>query len=477
MTYWLETLETEMGALPWRSATRARAAADACGSMSRWVRAMKILLRLCLLAVIGLPAAALIAVWLCFQDAPLIARTPSITPADIDRAKRIVEKHDPRKARPGTLRTIVASPQDLDLALNYAAGQFLNGSTRVVLQPGHALVQASLEVARNPLGRWLNVDAALRETGGLPAFDHLRIGRLPVPGYVADLVLATVLAQLNATADGRLAPDVVKSIKISAEGVRVVYEWRDDIPERVSAVLLPPADQDRLRAYSDRLAEVVATLGVRRSVSLSRLLPPLFAVAHERSTRGDAVKENRAAIVTLAFYSNGRGLSAIIPAAKAWRRAAPLTVTLNGRDDFPKHFLISAAIAAEAGSPLADAIGLYKEVEDSRGGSGFSFADIAANRAGTRFGELALKAPQRLQQTLAAGVQERDFMPEVSDLPELMPEAEFKQRYGGIGAPAYERVMADIERRVASVALFCGIGLRGRPASKPGSSCHGDGGG
>ena len=130
------------------------------------------------------------------------------------------------------------------------------------------------------------------------------------------------------------------------------------------------------------------------------------------------------------------------------------TVTLDGRDDFPKHFLISAAIAAEAGSPLADAIGLYKEVEDSRGGSGFSFNDIAADRAGTRFGELAVKAPRKLQAALAAGVRERDFMPNVSDLPEFMPEAEFKTRYGGIGAPAYQKMMADIEARIDATSLF-----------------------
>ena len=45
-------------------------------------------------------------------------------------------------------------------------------------------------------------------------------------------------------------------------------------------------------------------------------------------------------------------------------------------------------------------------------------------------------------------------MPDVSDLPEFMQEAEFKQRYGGIGAPAYNRMMADIEARVAGSALF-----------------------
>jgi len=415
---------------------------------------MKLLLKVFLLAVIGLPVAALVAVWMCFQDAPLVARKADISPADIERAKRIIEKHDPRNARAGTLRTIVASQQDVDLALNYAAAQLGKGSTRVVLLPGAAEIQASLAMPRKPLGARLNVDAALRETGGLPAFDRLRIGSLPVPGFIADLALARLATDLDTTAEGQLANDVMKSVRLSPAQVRVVYEWRDDIPDRVRAAFLPPADQDRFKAYSDRLADVVDGAAAQRSVSLPQLLPPMFALARSRAAGGDAAKENRAAIVTLAFYANGRGLSAIIPAAKQWRKPAPVQVLLTGRDDFPQHFLVSAAIAAEAGSPLADAIGFYKEVEDSRGGSGFSFNDIATDRAGTRFGQLAVKSPGKLQEALAAGVKERDFMPDVSDLPEFMPEAEFKRRYGGIGGPGYERVMADIERRVGSLALF-----------------------
>ncbi|MBI1991579.1 MAG: hypothetical protein HYS65_18110, partial [Betaproteobacteria bacterium] len=128
-----------------------------------------------------------------------------------------------------------------------------------------------------------------------------------------------------------------------------------------------------------------------------------------------------------------------------------------GREDFPQHFTISAAIAANAGAPLSDAIGLYKEVDDSRGGSGFSFNDIAADRAGTRFGELAAgsrESAMKLQRQVAAGVRDADILPPVSDLPEFMPEAEFKRRYGGIGAPAYKRTMDDIERRIAALPLY-----------------------
>ena len=117
-------------------------------------------------------------------------------------------------------------------------------------------------------------------------------------------------------------------------------------------------------------------------------------------------------------------------------------VTLAGRSDFPQHFTISAVLAATAGSPLSDAVGLYKEVDDSRGGSGFSFNDIAADRAGTRFGELATATESgaaRLYKFKARGLQETDLFPEVKDLPEFMPEPEFKRRYGGIGQPAYAR--------------------------------------
>ena len=183
-------------------------------------------------------------------------------------------------------------------------------------------------------------------------------------------------------------------------------------------------------------------------------MPPLFELARERSAVGEAPRENRAAIIALAFYANGRGLVALTPAARDWPAPAPRTVTLAGRDDFAKHFLISAALAAEGGGALADAIGLYKEVDDSRGGSGFSFNDIAADRAGTRFGQMAVRSPAKLQSALAAGAAEADFMPEVRDLPEFLPEAEFKRRFGGIGAPAYTKLMAEIEARVAARPLY-----------------------
>jgi uncharacterized protein YfiM (DUF2279 family) len=301
----------------------------------------------------------------------------------------------------------------------------------------------------------VNIQALLRETAGLPTVENLRIGRLPVPNVLADWALARAMQTLDRTEEYRIAADTIRSVSIADGSVRIVYEWRDDLPARVGNVLVPPADSARLRIYQERLVQLTRDAAFPRSVSVNELLSPLMRLAAERGN--DPQAESRAAIVVVAFYVNGKGLAAIVPGAKDWPVAVARTVTLNGRTDFPQHFTISAALAAHAGTPLSDAIGLYKEVDDSRHGSGFSFNDIAADRAGTTFGELATRSAasaRQVQRRFAAGVRESDVMPNAADLPEFMPEAEFKRRFGGIGAPAYQRMMQDIERRVAACPLY-----------------------
>ena len=76
---------------------------------------------------------------------------------------------------------------------------------------------------------------------------------------------------------------------------------------------------------------------------------------------------------------------------------------------------------------------------------------VVPPRAGTRFGELAVQDPVQLQSAVARGVQDKDLMPDASDLPELMPEPEFNRRFGGVGAPGYNAMLAVIDRRVQAL--------------------------
>ena len=100
----------------------------------------------------------------------------------------------------------------------------------------------------------------------------------------------------------------------------------------------------------------------------------------------------------------------------------------------------------------------YREaLETARLDPGFSFHDLAADRAGTRLGTLVVQpsvAPARLQRLRARGLREVDLLPDMRDLPEFLGEAEFRRRFGGVDQPAYRRMAADIERRLATLALY-----------------------
>ncbi len=414
-------------------------------------------MRTILILFIVIWLALLSVIYLSIEKQPLITGIAQFTPAHIDRAKHILFRNDPRRMKAGVLRTVTISQEDLDLVINYLANSYGKGSSNIDLQQGKARVRATVELPPNPIGRYLNIDAKLRETKALPRFEYLRIGKLPVPAFVADWLLQFGIKQLQANKNYGAAADVIKNVSTSDDMLRIVFEWNDALPNQLKSLLVPPKEQERLKAYHERLVELTGKTDSKRRLRFNELMQTLFELATQRANGGDPAAENRAAIIVMAFYVNGKGLEAIIPAARQWPKPTSHSVTLGGRGDFSQHFTISAALAATAGSPLSDVIGLYKEITDSHGGSGFSFNDIAADRAGTRLGELATTSTngaQKVQRQFATGLRESDIMPEVKDLPEFMQEIEFKRRYGSIGSPAYIKMTNEIERRIAALPLY-----------------------
>jgi hypothetical protein len=429
------------------------------------IRLLPWALLLSLLLAVGMAAALAIGVWLAIEQQPLVQQATPVSHDDIARARQLLRGNDPRRALPGITRAVVLTQRDLELLLNQAGQRFGEVRSRVRLQAGLAWVQTSLALplptranaSASDGDGWLNVQVVLRETDGLPEVQRLRLGRLPVPGWLAEAVLPRLLVALDLQAQGELAQRLVSRVVFRSQHLVLAYAWPDNAPLALTNTLLRPDEQARLRIYADRLAALGTAFAAKGSapVSMTQLLPPLFALAAQRSPdAASAARENRAALVALAFNAYGSGLAPLIASAPRapGRRAPP--VTLAGRQDSAQHFLVSAALAAEGGGPLADAIGLYKEVADSRGGSGFSFNDLAADRAGTRLGLLALRNPLALQARLAQGAREAELLPDVSDLPEFMREADFKRRYGGVDAPAYRQLMIDIEARLDRLPLL-----------------------
>ena len=401
---------------------------------------------------VALAIAAVVAFMVVLEAAPRVPARGEISAADVDRAVAIVRRQDSRRAPPGQLRWLALAERDVDLLVDHATARWLGAHARVRLEAGRVVAQASVPA---PFGRWLNVEAVLRQTDALPAVERLRVGRLPVPGALALPLLHAVVARAGLQRDLLDAAGAIERVTLAPGRVVVSYRLGPQTMQQLRAGLVAPAEQQRLRAYVERLADATARLD-GSTVSLAELLPPLLALAADRSDGGAAAAEHRAALLVLALHATHRPLRQIVPAADAWPRPRPLVVTLRQRHDFALHFVVSALIAAQAGTPLADAVGLWKELDDARraGGSGFSFADLAADRAGTRFGELAVREPRELQARVARGLADADLMPDARDLPEFVPEREFVARYGGVGGAGYERLRAEIEARLDALPLL-----------------------
>lgn len=425
--------------LPWRSA-----------------RFLLVALAAALLLVAGLLA-------LLPARTPLVAQPVELAPRDVERALQLARRHDPRRALPGVVRALSLTQHEAELLLNLGMARLHPGRWSLRLGAERLQVRGSLPLPppAQALGGWLNLELELSQAGPLLALDAARVGRLRLPAPLLQWLVEQALEQQGLGGWRALGAATIQQLRLRPQRVDIVYAWSADAPSLLITALLPAPEHARLRVYARHLLALAAQAQgapPRRGpqvLPLSSVLPPLFELARTRSRAGEnAVLENRAALLVLGMAANGLGLAPLLPAEDAALAARPIRLTLAGRGDFPQHYLSSAALAAETGTPFADLIGLYKELADARSGSGFSFNDVAANRAGTRLGEMAVSTPALLQERAAASRSDLDLLPDVSDLPEFMSAHELQRRFGEPGSPGYERVMSDIESRLGRTPLL-----------------------
>lgn len=419
---------------------------------------MRTLFKALALALGALALAIGTILFLALDARPQIERAVVLTPEHIAQAKRIVKGQSLRRMRAGSLQSMRLRAGDVDTAANYLVGLYARGSAQVQLEDGAARFVVSAPLSPVPSRRYVNLAGRLIQTTDLPRLESVRIGRLPLPDALSNWLLDRALERLRTHPRRPLPVDAVRSVRFWPRAMLVIYSWDRDLPQQLGASMVGESDVERLRPYQALLAEEARAFG-RGPVSLSVLLHPMLRLAQTRSDPDDAMTgngaaENRAALLVLTFHVLGERLSRVVPQAATWPRPGWQRVTLAGRSDLAQHFMVSAAIAAHADTALADAIGLYKEVEDARGGSGFSFDDLAADRAGTRFGEAATLDARDLQKRIEANVRDSDLMPEVADLPSGMTEAQFVARFGGIGTPAYKEMLGRIESRIDALPVL-----------------------
>ncbi|AMV31454.1 lipoprotein [Pirellula sp. SH-Sr6A] len=196
-----------------------------------------------------------------------------------------------------------------------------------------------------------------------------------------------------------------------------------------------------------------------------RILHEALEVAKREQSPHDACTQNKIAILALASLLGDDRISRTAkrerdPALQKKRETLRNRITLRGRNDLSKHFWVSAGLVAMSNETNAKGVGIAKEVMDSRpGGSGFSFADLAADLAGIRFALLAtrkIEQAEELRERVLRARQSDDFCPNIEGLPEGLTAEQFQNEFGGLGGKKTRDLFLQIDDRIRECPVLRG---------------------
>lgn len=391
------------------------------------------------LAILGFLSAGL---WLLlFSWSPAVPARARPSAAEVAAGRAAIYQLRFAQGSPGTEVTLDRAMLDGLTALAGDASGRRHVDAR--LEDGRLTGVASL---RTPIG-WLNLTGTV--TGahrGFPPIDAT-VGHLPLPRFVTR-VAARFGHWLLRRRGADLPPldRMVPSLRVRPASVSVALV----LPERTGIVDSALTTTNGVSIDPARAAAIVCRLSQAQKLAPVDELAPLVRRAF--GGQDGTPDTNRATLVALAILVVPDQARGLFPLPS--QRSAPClpiagpTPTLHGRADLAKHWTLSAALGARLGGDAAGAIGEWKEMADSDGGSGFSFVDLAADRAGVRSAARAGDPDAGDEEAAALAAADDDTLLPVTltDGPEGLTQRQFNQRYGALDAARYGEAVRTIDR-------------------------------
>jgi hypothetical protein len=420
---------------------------------------LKLLFRLFLLVLFLSPVILPV---LIIQREPLVTAGEGTIFDDIGDAKEVLKRFNPRLMSPTGETKVTVRASEISKAVGAAFARFSRVRTRVEAMPGGVWIGGTAELPiPDIIGRYLNVEVMIAESDSELVVSELCIGSLPIPSFIIKPVTIYALDWFLGDGKGEPTYASIRSVRVDGDNITVAFQPPATLVADVKAAAgaaIHLGQAESIRAYYRAIVDVSRS---RAPVSLAAYMGPVFALAETRSASRSPVDENRAAILALAIYFGDSRFELLLRDVKTGDISDgdfdTDDVKLERRHDWVQHFVTTAGIQVAAGSGISNFIGEAKEIQDADGPSGFSFTDLAADRAGVRFAEVATRSDasaRKLQRALGAGAREADFFPRAGDFPEGLSEAEFKSAYGDVDTPRYSAIVAKIDRRIAAIALY-----------------------
>lgn len=414
-------------------------------------------------------------VFFTLQASPHVEQTHFIDANSALKSKRVIKNiaHTIKGKNSASVLTISQAEMIGLSALAHRAMPTL--SSDIELTTGLAKVKFSLALPLPQFIQYLNVSTSITNSNFGLVIGDVSIGGLTISGQ---RLLNIIVYGLNFFVKDSLGDEILNTIRtVFIVNNKIVIGM--NIPLSLTKV---NNDSSPLALLRDKLSLMGDVGAIRRyyrlltgfannnqpSASLKHYIVFLFTQAQLQIQRHDdkfAVKENKAALAALSLYFGSNKFSTLVgnvgqldQKSLLQREHLRSTTSLKNRVDLQKHFVYSIALQLMANSEASDAIGEIKELLDANeGGSGFSFADLLADRAGTRLAMLATQSESSaiyIQSILSTSIKEAELFPEIIDLPEGISQQKFEQHYQNINSTIYKEMLMVIDERLRQIPLY-----------------------
>jgi len=407
------------------------------------------------------------------QERPLSFEAARVSSADKRRLAYLIRSKNPRTLIEGQTHILRLTEEDINVLLSWGLSLGSpNRKAKVSLECNSASIAASVGlITSDRKTRYLNLLVA-----GVPAIhegtlslhvNQLRLGTLEAPRWFLKLFSPIIISLLSHDRRSKPFLDATRAVAIDQDFIEVIYGPLNLSSQGFREDLFGQASTGRevltaTRAQVENLLTVVSQLPDTQP-DFGKCFETVFSLARARSVEGDPVTENRAGIFAIGMLLGHPRVEEFLGPVHAGRdkytaRRSLSRVDLRGRSDWTKHFCVAAAIALLSDDVVSDAASLLKEELDADiAGSGFSFSDLLAARAGTTFALQATRdeaAARAMQERIVGGFQVEDFFPPAADLPEGIPDDQLQSSYGGVGGEGYNRLIKEIEQRISSCLAY-----------------------
>ncbi|WP_342805284.1 hypothetical protein [Alteromonas sp. M12] len=416
------------------------------------------------LALISLLVVTLLLIVLIIETKPLVVVDATAQVDDADTINLLLSQARQVTRKRYIPQTIIISNPQMNSIVGFLQRAIPEFSGEITTTEEKLSAKFSYKIPINWFSAYVNLEGDLISSAGIKV-DNIKLGDLPISGKWALSVMTYIVNWRTESDLGNLALKQVSEVKTSNADVQIklipIHEFLVSLNEIRNG--LSGTDNEELKqrvTYYLAFLDALSFSQHRGGLPLSDFINPLFKKVKSKTANSSAVLENEAALLALAIYVGHHRMANFIGKVQPYQNKVVMPYyrpLLRGRSDLTQHFVISAAIKILSQQGISNAVGEFKELMDrAEGGSGFSFADLAADLAGIKLAVMAIDPlyAEALQDALAQVQSENQFFPIIDNLPEGLSKDVFSRHYGNVESEEYKEVVRSINRQIENLPLY-----------------------